>query len=155
MTMETQPEGLDLDIHELINRAQQGDAQALQHLRLHLEDTHPIWKVTADLTSHIERALIRLTGGNNLLLTESLKITLRDQRAELGFDLATPVERLLIDRVVLSHLELYFLDGKSYDTINHPNFAEMERRRTTAHHRYLEALKVLTQVRRLLSRVGC
>ena len=73
-------------------------------------------------------------------------------RAELLGDNPTPVERLLVERVVacwvqVQEAELRFARGQGDLTIRQSDF--LQRRMDSTHRRYLAALKALALVRKL------
>jgi hypothetical protein len=75
---------------------------------------------------------------------------------ELGAEQASPLERLLIDQVVIA-----WLRWQSVEWTYQRNFEQsitltkafyLEKRLTAAHRRYLQAIESLARVRRLLAR---
>ena len=150
------PEPGDGELLELLRRAEQGDREVLPRLRAVLDRTSNIWRAYADLAAQLEGALIRTAAGDNLLLQESLLRALAEKKQELGDDDASPLERLLIERVALGWLETHYLDllEAQGGGLSSRQRAELRRRQGRATSRHLQALKALAQVRRLLAKPG-
>jgi hypothetical protein len=104
------PEPGDSSLLELLRRAEQGDREVLPRLRVVLDQAGGVWRSYADLSAQLEGALIRTAAGENLLLQESLRRALAEKKQELMGEEATPLERLLIERVALGWLETHYLD---------------------------------------------
>jgi hypothetical protein len=72
-------------------------------------------------------------------------------KEELGG--ATPLERLLVERVVACWLHVYYIDALYANRLNEITWAEsdyFQRRQERAHRQYLLAIRTLATVRRLL-----
>jgi hypothetical protein len=88
------------DLRELVGRAQQGDVTVLPRLKEFL-DAHPqVWQELGDLALHAREALIRLVAGDNLLVGECVRRDLAALEAELAGPSPSPLERILVQRVV-------------------------------------------------------
>src|SRR3954470_106493 len=87
-------------LEELVRRAQQGDQSVLPELRRALDVDPSIWQQYGDLALLTEAAWLRLVAGPDLLLHESLRRKLDELRAELGAPAASPLGRLLIERII-------------------------------------------------------
>jgi hypothetical protein len=104
-----------------------------------------------DLAHRAQKMLIGRFSGKNLLLKESLTHKLDQLRAELAGPNPTPLERLLVERVVtcwlqIHHLELLYADR---DNITLTLGIYFQRCITAAQKRYLAAIKTLAVVRKL------
>jgi hypothetical protein len=139
-------------IQELANRANQGSENALACLRQVLDTCPEIWQAVGDLASHTERCWLDLIAGNNRLMEESVKRQVATMRAELSGPSPSPVERLLVDRVVACHLALHDAEAclASPGTASTAQVAIRLRRVESAQRRLLAALKTLTRLRALL-----
>lgn len=74
-------------------------------------------------------------------------------RKELGGDAPTAIERLLVDAVVQSYLDVWLVEYQCSDLWSESPtaIAFWEKRRTQAQKRYLRAVETLARVRRLLN----
>lgn len=149
------PAGED-ELRRLVARAEGGDQAVLPELRQLLDSNPEIWRRYGDLAHLAEEALITLAAGPNLLLRESLTRKLAELKAELGLERADPLERLLIERAAACWLWLAYSDA-AYSQVGgapRPQADHARRRQDSAQRRYLEALKQLATVRRLLPPKG-
>jgi hypothetical protein len=84
----------------LANRAQKGDQTALPPLRELLKEPAYVDALGGDLARQAQRTLIDKFSGQNLLFKESLTRKLELMRADLAGGNPTPLERLLVERIV-------------------------------------------------------
>jgi hypothetical protein len=88
---------------------------------------------------------------------ESVKHGAELLKAELGFDEASPIEKLLIEQAVLCHVRLGMVEHVYSRHFNGTNrmdvLAHWEMRLTLCHRRYLKAITTLQKVRVMLARV--
>ncbi len=113
-----------------------------------------LWREIGDLAAQAEKALVKVMAGENLVVQESLGRAMESMRSELAGPNPTPLERLLVDRVVACWLQVHYADaiyaqGMKDLTLNQGDY--YQRRQDRAHRRYLSAIRSLAQVRRLLS----
>jgi hypothetical protein len=144
------------EIRLVVGRAKKGDTAALPRLRELLE-THPIlWRRYGDLAAQAERLWVALAAGPDLYLSACLLRQAEAMRQELAGADAGPVERLLAERVVMTWLQVHYLDsvvaqGTAQD--ESPKLtAYLAQRQAQAHRNYLSSLAALTTLRRLLPR---
>jgi len=100
------------DFDALVKLANGGDEQALTKLREMLDTNPQIWRSIGNLAQHAQAALIRTIANGNQLITESLQRKADELRGELTGASPTALERLAIERVVATYLELQFVDAK-------------------------------------------
>jgi hypothetical protein len=138
------------ELRKVLERAQRGDETTLPALRELLKEPHMV-EACGNLAAHAETALIRKFAGKDLAVSEGLRRKLGCLRAELAGPTPTPLERMLVGRVVACWLHLYYLeavyagkDGMSLDLAQH-----YQRCIDRAHKRHLSAIKTLALVRRL------
>ena len=96
---------------------------------------------------------IQLATGPNLLLDECLTRKVVELQKELAGETPSPLEQLLVDRVVVCWLQVSFYDGLVAQTREYtPAKARMlQLQHDGAHRRYLAAMKTLAIVRKLLT----
>lgn len=132
-----------------------GGAKALPALREALRDAARLGPIGVTLRA-AQQLLVTQCCGKNLLARESLLRDLERLRAELAGPNPTPVESLLVERVVcgwlhLAHLEMAVAAATDSWASSScaSNFMALNRAVDRAQRRYLEAIKALAQVRRL------
>ena len=139
-------------VNQVLRRAADGDRSVLPELGRAL-DRHPaIWQSCGDLAAHARDAWVALVAGKDLLLAESLQRKAAAMREELAGPEAPPLERLLADRVVACWVQLHFADA-AYAQAKGTTLlqdAASQRRQNAAHTRYLQAVRALAQLRKLL-----
>jgi hypothetical protein len=138
------------ELRKLLEQAQAGDASTLPVLRKMLEDPAKV-DIFGNLAKHAERSLISAAAGDDLAFKEALTRKLELLRTELEGPNPTPVERLLVERIVACWLQVQDADAR-YAQSQNCTLAQGEyyqRRMDHAHRRYLSALKTLAVVRKL------
>jgi predicted NBD/HSP70 family sugar kinase len=141
------------EVAQLIQRAEQGDTQALPALRQWL-DAHPdFWEGVADLAQMTQDTLVQMIRGEENLFTHEIhQRKLRAMYQELAGSALSPLEALLVERIVICWLHLHHAEGLYVQHVGDltPRQADFHQRRISkAHSRYLSAIRTLAQVRRL------
>jgi hypothetical protein len=139
-------------LQTLVKRAEQGDESSLPTLRAAL-DTNPwIWERYGDLAQQSQAAWLQLIAGPNLLLRESVERKAEQLRSELAGPGPSPLERLLVERVIACWLQVQYADA-AYAQQTSPSPGQHTaalKRQAGSHQRYLHAIKTLATVRKLL-----
>jgi hypothetical protein len=140
------------EVQRLLLRAQEGDATALPELRDVLENRPELWKQLGDLVAHCEEAILNLAAGKSLLAKESIRKRMDELRAEVSGPKPTPLEKLLVDRVVLCWAQMHLgdLDAVQRAQAGQLHRVDVERRLTGLQARYLASIKQLAVVRKLV-----
>jgi hypothetical protein len=138
------------EMFEFLRRAETGDTSTLPVLRKILEGPGTVRTLGGDLAERAEKALIDAAAGKNLMFKEALTRKLEMLRAELAGANPTPVENLLVERIVMcwlqvQHAELSCVRHSADLSIAHYHQDRLDR----AHRRYLSALKTLALMRKL------
>src|SRR5262245_5707164 len=136
----------------LLQRAQQGDASVLTQLRALLDERRELWQRLGNLTGHVEEALLDMAAGKSLLARESIRRRMEALRAELSVPPPTPVEKLLIDRIVVcwAQCNLADLDDLQKSRVGTPQGFHAQRRLNGVQGRFFAGLKQLVVIRKLL-----
>lgn len=140
------------ELIDAIRRAEAGDQTAMAVLTREFDRQPSLWEVMGNVAVQAEAGLILACAGDNLAFREAIRRTLARMRADLAGPEPSPLERLLVDRVVscwlaLSHAEAMY--HQSLATVSLP-WAEFHQRRIDrAHRRYLSAIRTLATVRGL------
>jgi hypothetical protein len=108
-----------------------------------------------DLPWQVEASLLEVLFGSNALAREAFRHQLDVQRAELGLAEATPLEKVLIQRVVLTWLQVHQADLEVAGMLQNKGGAThaiscAQKRQQQAHQRWLSSIKTLATVRKLL-----
>jgi hypothetical protein len=141
-------------LRQLVERAQQGDRAVLPALQAALDAYPEIWRHHGDLARLTEESWLRLLAPDDLLLRESVRRQLEALRAELTSPQPSPLERHLVERVVLCWLQVQYADT-SYAQLagrgaTPAQRTEAQHRQSAAQQRYLQAAKTLATVRKML-----
>ena len=146
----TEPAEID-HLDWLLQRARAGDLDVVLELRAWL-DQSAMWHQFGDLGKRARDAWLSLFVGNDLVLRESLIRKLNDLQEELTPGEPTPIERLLVDRVLANWLRLHFAEIASTQAMNRPKLGEYwDRRQSRAERAYVTSLGALTNMRKVLS----
>jgi hypothetical protein len=138
----------------LVTRADRGDRTALPAVRQVFAAAPGIWDAYGDLALLGQTALVDLVAGKSALTREALQRRLAAMRAELAGPNASPLEKLLVDRVVACWLQTYSADlslARALKELPPKDVDYYQRRQDRAARQYLKALVSLAQVRRLLA----
>jgi hypothetical protein len=115
-------------------------------------DPAAVERLGGNLAWQAEYSLVRAALGEDLVAREALTRKLELLRAELNGPASTPLERLLVDRVVACWLQLHHADIVLAQREGKLTLAQGEyfqRTRDRAHKRYLSSIKALSLVRKM------
>jgi hypothetical protein len=135
-----------------VRRAEEGDESVLPELRAALDMNGWAWRDYGNLGRQSEAAWLQLIAGKNLMLLESTQRTVTQLRAELAGPEPSPLERLLVERVVACWLQVHYSDA-AYAQLKGATPAQHTaalRRQNSAQQRFVLAVKALATVRKLL-----
>jgi len=140
------------ELARLLRSAEQGDRSVLPRLREALDADATLWKEYGDLALQAEASLVRLAAGNNVLLAESLLRKLHALKGELTAEVATPLERLLVERVTATWLQAAYCDAVAAQAgpSSEARSRLLLQQQDAAHRRHLTAVKALAMVKKLL-----
>jgi hypothetical protein len=146
---DTIPTGAEL--RKLLERAQKGDESTLPVLRKMLE-LPAFVDMCGNLARQAELSLIKAATGDDLAFKEGLIRKMELMRKELAGPSPSPLERLLVERIVACWLQVQDADVRYAQGQRDCTLAQGEyqqRRMDHAHKRYLSAIKTLATVRKL------
>jgi hypothetical protein len=135
--------------------AQKPTKAQLAELRQALEDAPELVSDLGDISRQLKYKIV-----HSLAPQPGLHIAVKKQAEqiakELGIEQASPLERLLIDQVVIAWLRWQAVEwtyqNNFEQSITLTKGIYLEKRLTAAHRRYLQAIESLARVRRLLAR---
>src|SRR5262249_57032831 len=148
-TATTTPKNYPAELQALLERGHAGDASVLPELKQAF-DHHPEMAVLlGDLVRHAEQALLGLVAGPSVTVREAVSRQVAQVRTRLAATATSALERLLIDRIAISWLEVYFAD---IDLANHlrqrrgpgPPSHGSQKRLDASPRRYRTAINALT-----------
>jgi hypothetical protein len=140
------------ELEQILERAERGDASTLPLLRELLQIPGGVEFLGGDLAQTAERSFIRAISADNLKFQAALTRKLEVMRAELAGPNPTPVERLLVERVVICWLQVQDADVRFAQNQDNRAMAQsdhLQRRMDRSHRRYLSAIRTLAVVRKL------
>ena len=140
----------------LLERAESGDRSVLPALEMLLDATPEVWRAYGDLARVAEDSWVELVAGPNLLLNESLRRKLAELKSDVLSDpTASPLERLLVERVGAGWLQTTYADAAAAQARDKPlglaQLEQQQRRQERAQKGYLAAIRTLATVRKLLA----
>jgi hypothetical protein len=140
-------------LDEVVRRAQIGDRTALPELRKALDEHPERFGYAGDLALMSQHTWLDLLSGTDLYIRETVERTLQETRIELAGSNPSPLEKLLVERIVacwlqVNHADTVFVNNQSSSEAFRK---ELMKRQESAQRRYVEGIKQLAQVRKLVS----
>jgi hypothetical protein len=139
----------------LLTKAQQGDTKALDELRPIIDKTG-LWGHLGDLSRRVQDSWLGAMTRQNKLASEAYERKLDTMRSELLDGGDSPLERLLVERVAMTWLQVCHADMaysvllRNDDGYSYKEAAFQQDRLDRANARHLKAVKALASVRKLL-----
>ena len=94
----------------LIDRAQEGDKDALPVLRRVLDEAPRIARII-DLARDVERSIVKRMSGDDVFPQEAIPRNLKTMRKEIAGEHPSPLERLLAEMITVCWLELQYFQA--------------------------------------------
>ena len=114
-----------------------------------------LWEQAGNIALQAERSMISFAAGKNALSHEAMERKADQLRAELVGPAPTPLERLVVDQIIICWLQVSDAArryaNRARDGITLHEFNYLQSSQDRAQRRYLAAIKTLAQVRRLLA----
>jgi hypothetical protein len=140
-------------MRQLLNKANKGSKQAFEALCTRWDPTAWFWEEAGNMAYQAQVCGLKAFFGPKALLTqEAQRRKCAALRRELAGEHPTPLETLLVDRIVLSGLHLHYAEAlyaQHLETFSLKQNEFYQRRLSLAQSRYLSAIRTLAQVRRL------
>ena len=136
---------------EVLRRGREGDASVLPALRKMLQNPVFVEAFGGDFARQAEISFVNAAAGDNLVFRETLTRKMELLRDELAGAKPTPIERLLVERVVACWLQVQDADIRYAQAkdLSLKWYEFYQRRMNHSHKRYLSALKTLALIRKL------
>jgi hypothetical protein len=140
------------ELKALLKRSQSGDHTALPVVRKLLDDPYYLRLFGGELAENAANSFLRAMSEKDIGFAEAARKKMELMRAELLGANPTPVERLLVERIVACWLQVQDADiraaqGQKDATLRWADFHQ--RRMDAANKRFLSAVKALALVRKL------
>lgn len=134
--------------------ARRGRKEILPKLRKLLAENPELWKQVGNLALQSQESWLQLISGQNLYLGEALRRHLDEMRSDLSGPKASPLERILVDRILATHVQvLYFETMEAQIPGENRRLAQYRlQRQDQAHRQFLSAVKTLATVRNLMAK---
>ena len=142
------------ELRALIVRVRDGDERAVPRLREILRKAPELARRFVDPAIQTERIIIESFAGGDggQVVREVLPRTLEALRIELGGWSPSPLERLLVERIAATWLQLHYFEtlyAQNMDEMKIPQGEFHQKRIDRAHRRHLSAVKTLAQIRKM------
>ena len=140
------------ELKGLLVRAHDGDEEALPRLREILDEVPTLARKLVDPAAQAEGSMLASYAGEDVLVKEMMPRTLKRMREELAGPDPSPLERLLVERVVATWFQLQYFESLYAQRIRELSLAQAEfhqKRIDRARRRHLSAVKTLAQIRKL------
>ncbi len=133
---------------ETVRQAIAGDPEAQAKLRKQLDESPETWSMLGDLGRQRILALVRAIADGNALVTGASTAMRGNLRSQFGIESASPLERIAIERVVASLLQLQHIDvAAAPDSISFEHALVTNRRQDSAQRRGSTLIRMLLLVR--------
>ena len=147
-------DGEEKRLVNLLARAQTGDAKALAEVRPFVE-RGGLWPVIGDLARRVETSWLEAMTGRNALAKEGYERRADALRRELLASGDSPLERVLVDRIIacwlqVAHADMAYAILLKSEGHSFRQGAYHQESQNRAHARFIKATKTLATVRRLL-----
>jgi hypothetical protein len=141
---------------DLVARAETGDAEATIALRAFLVSHPEIWQRCSDLGSQLFEIWIGRIAQGNALQRESLRLKVEQLKVEHGGPNPTPLERLLVERVLVSWLQVEQISGLAaqLDGLQQQTAWFLLKRQNQAERQFRNAIETLAMVRKMAPALG-
>lgn len=142
------------ELKGLVFRAHDGDETAVPGLRKLLKEAPALARKFVDPADQVELKMLAAYAGEDLLLKEAMPVALKSMREELAGPDPSPLERLLVERVVATWFQLQYFEALHVQgfgqSMSLAQSDHAQKRVDRAQGRHLAAVKTLAQVRKSL-----
>ena len=136
----------------LLPAANRGDARVQAELRELLDGTPDLWTGVGNLAAQAERSAVASVSGRNTVVAEAITRELAALRRKLQGEEPSPLERLLVDRVVAGWLAVHHAEANYHQRLaqglSRAEAEYVERRVGGAQRGCLAAIQAVATVRR-------
>jgi hypothetical protein len=133
-----------------IELARRGRKEILPQLRQTLDEHPELWQHFGNLALQTQESWLQLIAGKDLYLAESLRRHLDAMRSELAGPDTSPLERLLVDRILACHVAVLYFEAVETTNPGGENSRVAKyrmQRQDQANRQFLASVKTLATVR--------
>jgi hypothetical protein len=141
------------ELRASIEAANAGDEEALAAVERILEESPDFARFFANLANSVEQSYVERLSGGSPVREKALPVRLETMRGEIAGPAASPLERLLAERIVACWLELHYanlLYTQELPKLTLKQDDYYQKRLDRLNKRYLTAIKTMAQVRKHL-----
>ncbi len=140
------------DLAQLVQRGMAGDREVLPAIREMLNQSPSLLQQVSTLATQLEQTWIKTLAGDDLVTREVLTRQVDMLKATLAGPHPSPLETLLIERIATCFLALHHAEFRTTKRLRHSRVLSTseENRLDKVQKRYLDSVKSLAQVRKLL-----
>jgi hypothetical protein len=135
------------EFHSIVERLEQGDAQAEGELRVLLRHYPSLWKTLGDVGQHLENHLLDVIGAGSKIRRWAAKEFIEKVRNDLLAGGDSLLEQILIHRIIISHLEVTIRTIRANAAITATSARRRERLLNSAIRRQIAAVQALGELR--------
>ncbi len=136
----------------ILERAAEGDKSVLPQLRELLQESPTLLRSAGNIAEQVERSWVGRIAGDNIVVSEAIRMKLTQMHRELSGDNPSLMEKLIVERILACWLQMQYVE-----TIFAQNLSKMDpgaiqhyqKWIEKAQGRYLSAMRTLAVVRRL------
>ena len=141
-------------LQELVTRARQGDDAVVPQMREVLKHSE-LWREVGDMARHAQDCWLKLIAGQDHLVKESIRKSLTELRNELEEPGASRLEKLLIERIVATWLQVQFaeINVATSEKQPLPQRRFYQQQLDSANRQFLTSTKQLMALRHLLPKL--
>ena len=140
-------------LRNAIDRAQDGDRSALPVIREHLASRPDSYWQLVEYSKVVQNTQVKCYAGEGLYVQEVMNEVIGRLRKDLGGENPSPLESLLVERIISCYLHVNFAENDYTDSVGPGaslKVAEyMQKRLDHANRRYIAAIKALAQIRKM------
>jgi len=132
-----------------------GDLSAVPALRRVFDADPTLWQKVGDLAAQAQETWLVVIAGTDLSLKEAARCKLDEMREELASVSPTPIEKLLIERILACWLQVHQADAAYANALGSAQASvailrEFTRRQESSQRQYHASIKQLELVRNLM-----
>jgi hypothetical protein len=139
------------EVRQFFAKARAGDQTALARVREMVREPHMLDLLGGNLVKDTRQLMMKTYCGDDIIVRTALEHTLKTMRDELAGPHPSPLENLLVERIVTCWLQLHIVESR-YANTKEMSFAastHFQQHIDRANARYLKAIKTLATVRKL------
>ena len=125
----------------------------LAELRRFFDEDPELWRTTGNMARRTLDHLLRTYYSQSAYLRECVSRRVKEMREQLGYEESSPLERILIEQILVCWVNLYVLEINSATKLCESHSTETglywDRRLTGAQRRFRRASESLARVRKL------